>query len=310
MPEVDAVVITWNRWELSQKCIEHLYASSADVHVIVVDNGSEDGTPDRVRELFPRAELIEFNENRGYGAAANAGAAAATSEFVAIVNSDALVAPDYFELVLARLRAGDRVGFAAGLSINPATEKVDAAGAVFDKGLRWSPYFAGADPDSVVIDEAVLGAPPSDALVFRRAAFAEVGGFDPEFFAYGEDLELVLRLRAAGWLPGSDAAARVVHVGSATLGKRTAGQMKMVGWGRGYVIGRYRLGPFTTLLDLGMWAAISVIVRSTGPLTRFIAGVRRGRTLPARAVPELHAESWLTSLRKRIAHARTDSAAA
>ena len=304
-PAVDAVVITWNRWELSERCIEHLFASTVDVHVIVVDNGSEDGTPDRVRERFPQAELIEFSENRGYGAAANAGAERATAEFVSIVNSDALVAPDYFELVLARMRADDRVGFAAGLSINPATGLVDAAGAIFDVSLNWAPYLEGVAPEEAVVDEKVLGSPPSDALVFRRAAFARVGGFDSEIFAYGEDLDMTLRLRAAGWLAASVRGAMVEHLGSASLGKRTARQMAMVGWGRGYVAGRYRMSVWGGPRELLLWLAICASVRDITPLKRLFAGWRRGRSLPARPIPDgIYRESWSASIKKRIDAAR------
>ena len=302
MAAVDAVVITWNRWELSRRCIEHLLASSVDVHVIVVDNGSVDGTPDRVREQFPQVELIEFAENRGYGVAANAGAEAATSEFVAIVNSDALVAPDYFELVLGRLRQDAKLGWAAGLSINPADGRVDSGGAVFDRGLRWGPVLSGADPGAAVVDETTLASPPTDAPVYRRSAFLDVGAFDPEIFAYGEDLDLVLRLWGGGWRPASVAGATVEHVGAASLGKRTVAQMKLVAWGRGYVAGRYRLGLLSLALDLPMWLAISLVVRSPQPLKRFVAGLRRGRSLPAREIPaELPTESWLGSTRRRHA---------
>jgi GT2 family glycosyltransferase len=299
-PAIDAVVVTWNRWELTEDCLEHLFAGSVDVHVIVVDNGSQDGTPERIRERFPQVELIEFDENRGYGAAANVGVEASRREFVATVNSDALVAPDYFELLLERMTGDPGIGFAAGISIDPSTGRVDTAGAIFDGGLRWSPYCMGADPDGVEVDESVLAAPPPEAMLYRRAAFLGVGGYDTEIFAYGEDLELTLRLRAAGWRIASVPAARDLHKGAASLGKRTPGQMRLVGWGRGYVAGRYRLGPASLALDLMTWVAIAVIVRSPGPLTQLVAGWRRGRALPPRPVPDgLHLESWATSLKKR-----------
>lgn len=299
-PAVDAVVITWNRCELASECIEHLLASTLPVNVIVIDNGSEDGTPDRVRERFPEVDLVEFADNRGYGAAANAGAERATADFVAIINQDALVAPDYFELVLARMSSDERIGFASGLSIDPKSGKVDSAGAVFDSGLRWGPYFHGVSPEEVAVDEARLASPPTDSIVFRRSAFLDIGGFDSEIFAYGEDLDLTLRLREAGWLPASVTAALVEHLGAASMGKRSVGQMNLVGWGRGYVAGRYRVGPMELLLDLVMWTGISAIVRSPQPLRRLLAGLRRGRSLPQRPVPSgIYREHWYESLRKR-----------
>lgn len=300
LPAIDAVVVAWNRWELTEKCLDRLTSSSAPIHLIVVDNGSSDGTPARVRERFPQATLIELPENRGFPIGANTGVQAATRDFVAIVNSDALVADDYFELLLERMSPDPSIGFAAGLSIDPQTGKVDAAGTVFDRGLRWSQYLHGADPDDVVVDERVLAAPSFEAILFRREAFVGVGGFDSEIFAYQEDLDLTLRLRAAGWRLALVPAARNVHKGAASFGKRTAQQMRLVGWGRGYVAGRYRLGPGSLLLDLATYAGISVIVRSPGPLTELISGWRRGRGLPRKTAPtDLHRESAIASLRKR-----------
>jgi GT2 family glycosyltransferase len=303
---LDAVVVTWNRWELTSSCLEHLFASSVPIHVIVIDNGSEDGTPDRIREQFPQVELHENAENKGYGAAANAGIAHSTNEFVSTVNSDALVAEDYFELLLAAIKTDPKLGFVSGISLDPATGLVDAAGAIFDGGLRWSPYLQGVDPDEVVADQSVIAAPPPEAMLYRREAFQGVGGYDEEIFAYGEDLELTLRLRAAGWKPLLVTEARDLHKGAASLGKRTAAQMRLVGWGRGYVAGRYRLGIASLILDLATYVAISIIVKSPSPFTQLIDGYLRGRKLPKRPVPEgLHTESWATSLRKRWDASRT-----
>ncbi|MGK2877377.1 MAG: glycosyltransferase family 2 protein [Solirubrobacterales bacterium] len=299
-PAIDAVVVTWNRWELTEACIEHLLASTIDVHVIVVDNGSEDGTPDKLAEQYPQVEVIKLETNCGYGAAANIGIEASTHEYVATVNSDAFVAPDYFELVYKVLSKDPKMGFAAGISIDPSTNKIDAAGAIFDAGFRWSPYLNGAELEDVVIDQSVLAAPPPEAMLYRREAFLGVGGYDTEIFAYGEDLELTLRLRGAGWGLAVVPEARDVHKGAASLGKRTPAQMRLVGFGRGYVAGRYRLGIPSLVLDFFTYIAISTIVRSPGPFTQLVAGWRRGRALPARELPtNIHLESAVASLRKR-----------
>lgn len=296
---LDAIVITWNRWELTEACLEHIFASSVSAHVIVVDNASSDGTPEKIRERYPRVELHQFDENRGYGAGVNEAFRHATAEFVATVNSDALLEPDYFELVLARMQ-DERVGFAAGISIDPSTNLVDAAGAIFDTGLRWSQYKNGAEPDGIEIEHELLAAPPFEAMIFRREAFDGVGGFDEEIFAYAEDQDLTLRLRAADWKFAVVPEARDLHKGAASHGKRTAAQMKLVGWGRGYIAGRYRLGPASLLLDLLTWTAISAIVRSPAPLRELVSGWRRGRALPSRERPKgLHTESAFASLKKR-----------
>lgn len=288
---VDVVVVTWNHSEISVRCIEHLYASTIAVRVIVVDNGSDDDTTTVMRERFPDVVLIELDSNRGFGSAANIGVARAESEYVGMINSDAFVTENYLEQVVARIEGDQRCGFAAGLSINPSTGKVDAAGAIFDRSLRWSPYLKGADPLSAEVDETILASPPTDAMVFRRAAFLEVGGYDQELFAYGEDLDLALRLRAAGWKGGSVPTATVDHLGSMSLGKGSVIQKKLAAYGRGYVAGRYRLGVVALARDVAIWSKISLGTRSTVPLRSLLSGVRRGRELPARPRPvDLHYE--------------------
>lgn len=297
---VDAVVISWNNWELTADCVASLIACGPNVNVIVVDNGSSDGAPEHLRVRFPGLRVEEFGENLGYGAAANRGAAFGDAEFISIVNNDTELAHDYFDHVLARCDAEARVGFASGLSINPATNLVDAGGATIDHALNWYPYLRGAHPDDVEVDETLVVSPASDAIIYRREAFDALDGFDPEIFAYAEDLDLSLRLAAAGWRPAIVPAARVVHRGSATLGSRSVAQMRLASWGRGYVAGRYRVAPQWLLLDLAVAMVNSVLLRSTVPVTRLVAGWRRGRALSRRPVPEdLQFEHWREALKKR-----------
>lgn len=297
---VDAVVISWNNWELSAACVASLRECLPAVNVIVVDNGSTDGAPERLRERFPDLNLHEFGENLGFGQAANRGAALGDAEFIAIVNNDTELAPDYFDAILRRFDGDHNVGFASGLSIDPASGLVDAAGATLDHALCWYPYQRGVDPESALIDNSQIVSPASDAIVYRREAFDAEGGFDAEIFAYGEDLDLALRLHSAGWRPAAIAESRVVHRGSASLGSRSVAQMRLAAWGRGYVAGRYRVSARWLLFDLAVGVVNSLILRSTVPLTRLVAGWRRGRSLPARAIPsDVRFESWRDALKKR-----------
>jgi GT2 family glycosyltransferase len=298
---IDAVVITWNKYEMSLDCIEHLAASSVPVNLYDVDNGSSDETPRRVRERFPNVTVVELPENLGYPGAANQGFANSSSEFVAIINSDANVEPDYFEKVL-RCFDDPKVGFAAGLSMDPASGLVDAAGAKIDRGLSWLPYMQGVPAESVSAVDSELAAPPFDAIVFRRAAIESVGGYDEDFFAYSEDVDITLRLRAAGWKIDVATDAKVWHIGSASLGKRTVAQLHFAAWGRGYVAGRYRVGPAWLLTDIAAGLVDSIQLRSWTPISRRWVGWRQGRALPAREVPtDLHYESWSSSLKRRVA---------
>lgn len=297
--QVDVVVITWNKFELSRDCLEHLAASTIPVNVIVVDNASEDDTPRKVRDLFPDVRLIENSENLGFGPAANIGIAAGSAEFVSVVNSDANVEPNYFESVIKEF-ADESVGIAAGLSMNPATGKLDASGASVDRGLSWLPLNVGDEPGSVDPDSSRVAAPCFDAVVFRREAIDGVGGFDNEIFAYWEDVDITMRIRDQGWTVAVCPAARVWHVGSAALGKRTVRQLQLAAWGRGYIAGRYRIGPVWLMTELFAGLIDSLRLRSKVPIARRIAGWRYGRARPARAYPQnLEYESWIRAMRVR-----------
>lgn len=301
---IDVVVITWNKYELSRDCLEHIFASTIPVNVIVVDNASEDETPRKVREQFPEVQLIENRQNLGFGPAANIGFAAGTAEFVSVVNSDANVEPNYFEEVIERF-ADASVGIAAGLSMNPATRKLDASGASVDRGLSWLPLNPGEDPEAVELSNTRVAAPCFDAVVFRREAIESVGGFDDEIFAYWEDVDITMRIRNHGWTVAVSPAARVWHVGSASLGKRTVRQLQLAAWGRGYIAGRYRIGLVWLLTEVVAGLIDSVRLRSKVPLARRIAGWRHGRELPAREFPQnLEYESWWRAMRVRYLASR------
>lgn len=299
-PTLDVVVITWNKYELSLDCLAHASASSVPINLTVVDNASEDDTPRRIREQFPTAGLIVNDRNIGYGPAANLGATAGTSEFVSILNSDANVEPDYFERVLDCF-ADEQVAMVAGLSMNPATSKLDAAGATTDRGLNWLPLLPGGEPAQVDADDPRIAAPCSDAVVFRRAAFDAIGGFDDEIFAYWEDVDITMRLRQAGWKVAVCKDAKVWHVGSAALGKRSVAQMHLAAWGRGYLAGRYRLGPLWLVTEFLVGLLDSARLRSFTPFSRRMAGWRHGRKLPRREIPDgIEFNSWRTSMAARF----------
>lgn len=302
--QVDVVVITWNKFELSRDCLEHLAASTIPLNVTVVDNASEDQTPRKVREMFPTVQLIENGENLGFGPAANIGIRAGSADFVSVVNSDANIEPSYFEAVIKQF-ADESVGMAAGLSMNPATGKLDASGASVDRGLSWLPLNVGAEPEVVDPENARIAAPCFDAIVFRRAAIEEVGGFDEEIFAYWEDVDVTMRIRNRGWTVAVAPAARVWHIGSAALGKRSVRQLQLAAWGRGYVAGRYRIGLAWLLTELVTGLFDSLRLRSIVPLSRRIVGWRYGRGLPRRARPDnIDYESWWRAMRVRYLASR------
>lgn len=298
-PTTDAVVIAWNNCDLTIECIEHLLAGTLTPNVVVVDNGSHDGTPRRLRERFPGITLIELEENVGFGPAANRGIAASTGDLVAIVNNDANVEHEYMSRVAAEFDDA-QVGFAAGVSMNPATGQLEAAGAYADRGLGWFQFMNGGDPTEIDPQDPMLCGPCFVAVVFRRKALESIGCFDENLFAYWEDVDVTMRMQAAGWEFAVVPEALAWHLGSATLGTRSINTLKLAAWGRGYIAARYRVGTCWTTTELALGALDAVRLRDLTPLSKRIAGWLFGRTLPKHELPRnIRFISWRRSMQLR-----------
>jgi N-acetylglucosaminyl-diphospho-decaprenol L-rhamnosyltransferase len=301
-PSIDVVIPTWNGSGVLEDCLEALAAEQTPHSVFVVDNGSSDATAEMVRDRFPAAQLIALVENLGFGAAVNRGVAAGSAEAVVLLNNDANVLPGFLDIIVAPL-SFDGVGMVAGVMLVPETGLIDAAGVEIDRGLAHFAYMAGFTIEELDHPPHGLLGPSGGAAAFRREALEEVDGFDEQLFAYCEDIDLALRLRAAGWSCVLAPAAWVEHVGSATLGLRTARQAAVASRSRGYILGRWRVGPRWVMTELVIGFLDSFVLRSPAPLMGRIRGLRHGRRLPRRTAGADVLEpamGWWASLRRRF----------
>jgi N-acetylglucosaminyl-diphospho-decaprenol L-rhamnosyltransferase len=248
----DVVVVTWHGRDVLASCLEHLAAQDEPHRTIVVDNASHDGTAELVRERFPDATFVELPENRGFGAAVDAGAAAGDGEAIVLVNNDVDVDPGFLSALLAPLREDPHVGMVAGMTLMPGRERVDAFGIELDAGL--APYNRLRHASPAADGAGVLAGPSGGAAGYRRTAFEQVGGFDETLIAYGEDVDLALRLRVAGWTAAAAPDARGVHLGGATIGVDSPRQRWLAGFARGFLLRRWgvlrsRSAPRALLVD-------------------------------------------------------------
>lgn len=281
LPVVDVVVVSWNNRDLTLDCLQHIKDSTLPTQLYVVDNASADGSAAAIRERFPDAIVIELERNLGFGPAMNRGIEAGSSDHVALINNDANLAPDFLELTVAALSEAD-IGMAGGISLNPATGRVDAAGILLDRGLGGYLYGVDQEVESLEVDDPRLVAPAHVTAVYRREALETVEGFDEEFFAYNEEVDLVMRVRQAGWRPRIVGGAKSVHVGSASVGERTLRQIELASWGRGYLAGRYRVAAHWLCFELAVALVDALRLRSWAPIREKVAGWRRGHSLPRR----------------------------
>ena len=272
------------------RTLRSLEGQSRPVDVVVVDNGSSDGTAELLREQFPAVELLELGENLGFGPALNRAVAAHPGDPMILLNNDAEAEPRFVEALLDA--AAEGAGCVAGvLTQEAAPGLIDSAGVVADRTLMGFDYLHGEPLAAAESAPDPLG-PSGGAALYRRPAFEAAGGFDERIFLYYEDLDLALRLRAAGARCRLAPEARAVHAYSASLGAGSGEKYARTGWSRGYMLRRYGVmsRPRTAARALAAEAAICAgqILRdrtAKGLAGRF-RGWRDGAGLERRPVPE------------------------
>ena len=279
---IDVVIVAYNHYELTESCLRHLQAQTIDHRVIVVDNGSTDDTRARLRAEWPAAHLVCFEENQGFPVACNRGVESGTGEVVVLVNNDVDCRSDLLEQLVLPL--GDStVGSVAALMLQPGGEHIDSIGLAVDPTLSAFPRLQGQPAASACAAEPVLAGPAGTVAAYRRIAWEQVGGLDEAIAAYMEDFDLALRLRIAGWRTAAAPDAVGIHLGSATRGHRSASQRSDGGFGRGYMLRRYRMLKRPVALRTLLTEAIVVlgdlaISHDLAALRGRVAGWRAGKT--------------------------------
>jgi N-acetylglucosaminyl-diphospho-decaprenol L-rhamnosyltransferase len=235
---IDVVMPVFNRWELTQRCLAMLQRQTLAHDVVVVDNGSSDGTPERLRAEFPAARVVALGENRGFPAACNRGAEAGSADVIVLLNNDVEPPPTFLERLVAPLE-DERAGSVAALLLEPGEQRIESFGLAVDPTLAGYPRLRGETPTMAQARNPILIGPCAAAGAYRRLAWEQVAGLDEGVFAYAEDVDFALRLWAAGWDAVAAPDAVAVHIGSASAVTRSSWQRYQGGFARGYFVRRY-----------------------------------------------------------------------
>jgi GT2 family glycosyltransferase len=214
-PIVSIVMVTRNDIDWAPRalraCLEH---TEPCYELIVVDNGSKDGTPEFLTSRLAGAKVLVTGRNRGFGVGNNLGAGYAVGKFLLFLNSDALVHPGWLLPLLTRTEEDETVA-AVGPRLLNLDGSLQSAGALLSRAGATLAYGKGDDPNlpeygfSRAVDYS-SGA----CLLLRRSTFNEVGGFDPAFgLAYFEDADLCLTLWQHGHRVVYEPRSSVTHVG-------------------------------------------------------------------------------------------------
>ncbi len=279
-PEISVVVVNWNRRELLRQCLESLRRQQGPpFEVVLVDNGSRDGSLEMARAEFGhqarfRLRLIRNPVNRGFCAASNQGMGAAEGAFIALLNNDAEAAPAWLAALRGAFEGRPEVGMAASkILVKEDPTRIDKVGhLIYPDGQNRGRGTGERDLGQYDRLEEVLW-PDGCAAMYRRRMLEEIGGFDEDFFAYGDDAELGLRARMAGWRCLYVPQAVALHHRGATLGLDSARRLELIE--RNRVLLAVKLFPWSLLalnpfyygarLAAGVWAA----ARRKGELARF-----------------------------------------
>lgn len=235
-PLIDVVVPVYGGWEHVEPCLRALEQQTMRANVIVVDDCSPDDTADRIAREFPDVTLLRNDRNRGFAHTCNRGIAHGTALYVLLLNSDVIAEPTLVEQVLTAFEGTKgHLGSVAPLLMRP-DGRVDSLGITADPtGAGFVRYHGARLERASAVVPPLLG-PYGAAAGYRRKALGEVGLLDEGIFMYGEELDLALRLRAAGWptigleTPGG------VHIGGASAGEGSPKQRYLAGFGRGYLL--------------------------------------------------------------------------
>lgn len=302
MPEVSVLLIGYKTRDELGRCLPSLFAGSAgvDLEVVLVDNASDDGTAEFVREDFPQVRLVVLDDNVGFARGVNLAAGEATGEYLMLLNPDTEVRPGAVAALLAFARANPQAGLVGGRTLTDDGRTEPSC--CWGRPTLWSTFcFAsglstafrgrrfvdpeaipGWDRDSVREVGVVTGC----LLLVSARTWQELGGFDPRFFMYGEDTDLSLRAWEAGYRPAITPAAEIVHTVGASSSVPTNRRV-MIMRGKVTVFEKHwspagaRLGIGLLEAGVGLRAALGLVAKRV-----------RGRISPDQ-------ESWIGSWNRR-----------
>jgi hypothetical protein len=215
-PHVTVIVLSWNNATDTLACLDSLAAVEyPDYRVLVVDNGSEDGSPDQIRDAWPEIELLETGANLGYAGGNNAGirrALAQGADYVCLLNNDLTVAPDFLGELVRTAESDPQAGL-LGPKVyrRESPDRLQSAGMAPRRAGQWELRGLGeldeGQYDSLAYTDVLSGC----ALFVGRGTLERIGLLDERFYLYDEDLDWCLCALEAGYRNRFVPGARVYH---------------------------------------------------------------------------------------------------
>lgn len=224
--DISIIIVNWNTKDLLADCLRSIQSQNLDYsyEIIVVDNGSADGSQQIVRQEFPSVTLVENKENLGFGKANNIGLQSAKGRYICFVNSDIEMVQGCLQTLALYMDSNDSVGMSGPQILYPDMRIQDScrkfpslwrsfcSAFKLDKIFSQSAFFSGEhmfyfSHEEEIKPDFLAGC----LLMVRKTVLDEVGAFDERFFIYAEEVDLAKRLWNAGWEVAFVPGAKAVH---------------------------------------------------------------------------------------------------
>jgi len=290
LPDLSIIIVNWNTRELLKNCLDSIFQTTGDlaVEVWAVDNGSQDGSVELVKEHYSHVKLIENSTNRGFSAANNQALARATGRYSLLLNSDTEVQPGALAHLVEKMDSEPNLGAVGPQLLNPDGSIQPSYGIFlsFWSEFLFQTFLFKVVPTSYVIGQRIKPAQRyayqhehyvdwvSGAALMIRTTLAQEQGlmFDENIFMYAEDVDLCYRIRAQGYQIKYCPQGKVIHLISASSHRNY--QRWITGYTRGNLtfLAKHRSDftlrasclaiMFGSLLRLCLWHTIQVLRNS------------------------------------------------
>jgi GT2 family glycosyltransferase len=291
-PSIDAVVVNRDRAQLLAAALRSVARArdrvGASGETVVVDNQSTDDSAEIVARDFADVLWIQLGGNMGFPAAARTGIEATSAEWVLLLNNDATIEPDALQRIFEQPLPPDVGAVALQMRFSARPEIVNSAGIGLDVlGVAYDRFLGEPATGAASSPAEVFGACAGGAL-YRRAMLEDIGGFDPGYFLYLDDVDVAWRARMSGWRALYAPQAVVWHAHSATTRHGSAFKYFHVGRSRVRLLARnaerrhlLRYGAQMVAYDLGYVAFVAIRDRTLAPFRGRLAGLREWRVARA-----------------------------
>ncbi|MDD5327558.1 MAG: glycosyltransferase family 2 protein [Phycisphaerae bacterium] len=231
MMDVSIIIVNWNTRDLLSGCIASICEQAGDINyeVVVIDNASEDGSAEMVREKFPQVTLIENRENRGFAAANNRGIVVSKGRYVLLLNPDTVILDGAISKAISFADAHSEAAVVGCKVLNPdktlqptcfmfpSILNMLLSSSYLYKIFPRSKFFGRErmtwwDRNDIREVDVVTGC----FMLVRREAVEQVGMMDERFFMYGEETDWCYRFKLAGWKVIFAPAGEIIHYGGAS----------------------------------------------------------------------------------------------